>query len=105
MFFDSGRVSELEKQLALMSERWRHRDEEYRKMLLLVQNFQDQLSQMSDKSEMLMLIKNVVGQHIKEVKPDESLHPTVMCLERGLPYGEFNAIVIKLSLKHLTVCW
>uniref|UniRef100_A0A670KGB8 Sad1 and UNC84 domain containing 1 n=1 Tax=Podarcis muralis TaxID=64176 RepID=A0A670KGB8_PODMU len=73
--FDADRVIELEKKMAFMSKRWHHRDEEYSKMLLLLQSLQDQVTQMNDKSEMLTLIKNVVGQHIKEMKPDETLHP------------------------------
>ncbi|XP_053132202.1 SUN domain-containing protein 1 isoform X11 [Hemicordylus capensis] len=75
-FFDSSRMRELEEQMAFMSERWHHRDEEYGKMLLLLQNFQDQVTQMNDKSEMLMLIKNVVAQHISGRKPDETTHTT-----------------------------
>ncbi|XP_053221751.1 SUN domain-containing protein 1 isoform X8 [Podarcis raffonei] len=73
--FDADRVIELEKKMAFMSKRWHHRDEEYSKVLLLLQSLQDQVTQMNDKSEMLTLIKNVVGQHIKEMKPDETLHP------------------------------
>ncbi|XP_034988142.2 SUN domain-containing protein 1 isoform X6 [Zootoca vivipara] len=73
--FDADRVIELEKKMAFMSKRWHHRDEEYSKMLLLLQSLQDQITQMNDKSEMLTLIKNVVGQHIKEMKPDETPHP------------------------------
>ncbi|XP_062999371.1 SUN domain-containing protein 1 isoform X2 [Elgaria multicarinata webbii] len=74
-FFDAGRMRELEKQMASMTERWHHQDEEYTKMLLLLQNFQDQVTQMNDKSEMLVLIKNVVGQHLKEMKADETARP------------------------------
>nr|XP_020664355.1 SUN domain-containing protein 1 isoform X5 [Pogona vitticeps] len=74
--FDGSRIHELEKQMALMSEKWHHRDEEYNKMLLLLQNFQDQVTQMNDKSEMLILIKNVVGQRLKEMRSDEATQPT-----------------------------
>ncbi|XP_061456453.1 SUN domain-containing protein 1 isoform X11 [Rhineura floridana] len=74
-FFDAVRVRELEKQMAFMSERWHHRDEEYSKMLLLLQSFQDQVTRMNDNSEMLTLIRNVVGQHIKEMKSDETARP------------------------------
>ncbi|KAJ6659717.1 hypothetical protein lerEdw1_018432 [Lerista edwardsae] len=74
--FYSGRMTELEKQVAFLSERWRHRDEEYGELRHLVQDFQGQIAQMKDKSEMLALIKNVVGQHVKEVKPHETTHPT-----------------------------
>uniref|UniRef100_A0ABM5EZN3 SUN domain-containing protein 1 isoform X2 n=1 Tax=Pogona vitticeps TaxID=103695 RepID=A0ABM5EZN3_9SAUR len=74
--FDGSRIHELEKQMALMSEKWHHRDEEYNKMLLLLQNFQDQVTQMNDKSEMLILIKNIVGQRLKEMRSDEATQPT-----------------------------
>ncbi|XP_066465549.1 SUN domain-containing protein 1 isoform X4 [Tiliqua scincoides] len=100
-FFYSGRVSELEKQMALMSERWRHRDEEYDKMLHLVQNFQDQVTQMSDKSEILTLIKNVVGQHAKEAKTDETLHamPDYLALHQE---HEWRIVVLEDLLAKLS---
>uniref|UniRef100_A0A670KE92 Sad1 and UNC84 domain containing 1 n=1 Tax=Podarcis muralis TaxID=64176 RepID=A0A670KE92_PODMU len=79
--FDADRVIELEKKMAFMSKRWHHRDEEYSKMLLLLQSLQDQVTQMNDKSEMLTLIKNVVGQHIKEMKPDETYY-SLLSLKR-----------------------
>lgn len=98
--FYSGRVSELEKQMAFLSERWRHRDEEYGKMLHLVQDFQGQMAQMSDKSDMLALIKNVVGQHAKEVKPDETTHTPVMRLEQVQPAGNSAGNHWRLLLKY-----
>ncbi|XP_048348675.1 SUN domain-containing protein 1 isoform X13 [Sphaerodactylus townsendi] len=75
--FDSSRLSELEKQMAFLSEKWRHRDEEYSQMFLLLQTFQHQVAQLNDKSEMLTLIKNEVDQHLKEMKSYETAHPTV----------------------------
>uniref|UniRef100_A0A8B9SEX2 Sad1 and UNC84 domain containing 1 n=1 Tax=Apteryx owenii TaxID=8824 RepID=A0A8B9SEX2_APTOW len=48
----------LEKQMAFVSDRCHHHDEEYSKVMLLVQNLQDQVAQMSDRSEILTLIKN-----------------------------------------------
>ncbi|KFP24920.1 SUN domain-containing protein 1 [Colius striatus] len=69
--FDSGRISELEKQMAFVSDRCHHRDEEYSKMMLLLHNLQDQVAQMSDKSEILKLIKNVMNQHLKDLKLEE----------------------------------
>uniref|UniRef100_A0A8B9QIW2 Sad1 and UNC84 domain containing 1 n=1 Tax=Apteryx owenii TaxID=8824 RepID=A0A8B9QIW2_APTOW len=59
--FDSGRITELEKQMAFVSDRCHHHDEEYSKVMLLVQNLQDQVAQMSDRSEILTLIKNVMN--------------------------------------------
>ncbi|XP_074961077.1 SUN domain-containing protein 1 isoform X4 [Phalacrocorax aristotelis] len=69
--FDSGRISELEKQMAFVSDRCHHHDEEYSKVMLLLHNLQDQVAQMSDKSETLKLIKNVMGQHLKDMKLEE----------------------------------
>ncbi|KFV92624.1 SUN domain-containing protein 1 [Eurypyga helias] len=69
--FDSGRISELEKQMAFLSDRWRHHSEDYSKVMLLLRNLQDEVAQMSDKSEILKLIKNVIGQHIKEMELEE----------------------------------
>ncbi|XP_035753098.1 SUN domain-containing protein 1 isoform X2 [Egretta garzetta] len=69
--FDSGRIRELEKQMAFMSDRCHHHDEEYSKVMLLLRNLQDQVAQMSDKSETLKLIKNVIGQHLKDMKLEE----------------------------------
>ncbi|KAM6196826.1 SUN domain-containing protein 1 isoform 5-T6 [Sarcoramphus papa] len=69
--FDPGRVSELEKQMAFMSDRCNHHDEEYSKVMLLLHDLQDQVAQMSDKSETLKLIKNVMGQHLKDMKLEQ----------------------------------
>uniref|UniRef100_A0A8B9R1D0 Sad1 and UNC84 domain containing 1 n=1 Tax=Anas platyrhynchos TaxID=8839 RepID=A0A8B9R1D0_ANAPL len=56
--FDSGRISELEKQMAFVSDRCHHHDEEYSKVMLLLHNLQDQVAQMGDRSEILKLIEN-----------------------------------------------
>ncbi|KAM9261535.1 LOW QUALITY PROTEIN: SUN domain-containing protein 1-like [Cariama cristata] len=69
--FDSGRISELEKQMAFVSDKCHHHDQEYSRVMLLLYNLQDQVAQMSDKSETLNLIKNVVGQHLKAMKLEE----------------------------------
>ncbi|NXI66229.1 SUN1 protein, partial [Anseranas semipalmata] len=69
--FDSGRISELEKQMAFVSDRCHHHDEEYSKVMLLLHNLQDQVAQMGDRSEILKLIKNVMGQHLKDMKLEE----------------------------------
>uniref|UniRef100_A0A8C5S0G4 Sad1 and UNC84 domain containing 1 n=1 Tax=Laticauda laticaudata TaxID=8630 RepID=A0A8C5S0G4_LATLA len=72
--FDADRVSELEKQMAQLSEKWRHQDEEYSKMLLLVQSFQEQVTQMNDRSEMLALVKSIVSQHLTKAKSEGTAH-------------------------------
>ncbi|XP_042336536.1 SUN domain-containing protein 1 isoform X9 [Sceloporus undulatus] len=99
-FFDASRVLELEKQMALMSERWHHQDEEYSKMLLLLQNFQAHISQMNDKSEMLILIKSVVGQHLKEMKPDQTVNDFLaLHQEHEWRIGALEDLLAKLSEK------
>ncbi|XP_054851367.1 SUN domain-containing protein 1 isoform X2 [Eublepharis macularius] len=82
--FDLNRMSELEKQMAFMSEKWHRHDEEYSKMLLLLQTFQDQVVQLNDKSKTLTLIKTVVDQHLKEMKFYETAHltPDFLALHR-----------------------
>ncbi|XP_007440194.1 SUN domain-containing protein 1 isoform X2 [Python bivittatus] len=72
--FDADRVSELEKQMAVLSQRWHHRDEEFSKVLLLVQSFQERVTQMDDRSEMVAFIKTVVSQHLKKAGSDETAH-------------------------------
>ncbi|XP_067317312.1 SUN domain-containing protein 1 isoform X6 [Anolis sagrei] len=99
-FLDASRVHELEKQLALMSERWHHREEEYRRMLLLLQNMQDQVAQMSDKSETLVLIKNIVGQHLKEMQPDQTaIDALALQQEHGWRIAALEDLLAKLSEK------
>lgn len=83
-FFDADRVSELEKQMALLSERWRHQDEESNKMLLLMQSFQEEITQMKDRSEMLALVKNIVSQHLTKSESDETAHSEVAWAEYSL---------------------
>uniref|UniRef100_A0A8C0BB20 Sad1 and UNC84 domain containing 1 n=1 Tax=Buteo japonicus TaxID=224669 RepID=A0A8C0BB20_9AVES len=46
--FDSGRITELEKQMAFVSDRCHHHDEEYSKVMLLLHNLQDQVAQMKN---------------------------------------------------------
>nr|XP_060639535.1 SUN domain-containing protein 1 [Anolis sagrei ordinatus] len=99
-FLDASRVHELEKQLALMSERWHHREEEYRHMLLLLQNMQDQVAQMSDKSETLVLIKNIVGQHLKEMQPHQTaIDALALQQEHGWRIAALEDLLAKLSEK------
>ncbi|XP_050173365.1 SUN domain-containing protein 1 isoform X4 [Myiozetetes cayanensis] len=69
--FDFDRISELEKQMAIVSGRCHDRNEEYNKMMLLLHNLQDQVAKMSDKSETLKLIKNVMSQYLKDMKLEE----------------------------------
>ncbi|XP_042654338.1 SUN domain-containing protein 1 isoform X7 [Tyto alba] len=69
--FDSGRINKLETQMAFVSDRCHHHDEAYSKVMLLLRNLQDQVAQMNDKSETLKLIKNVMGQHVKDMKLEE----------------------------------
>lgn len=64
--------------MAFMSDRCHHHDEEYSKVMLLLHNLQDQVAQMSDKGETLKLIKNVIGQHLKDMKLEEKVRQSVI---------------------------
>ncbi|XP_034640416.1 SUN domain-containing protein 1 isoform X7 [Trachemys scripta elegans] len=101
--FDSSRMSELEKQMAFMSDRCHHNDEEYGKVMLQLEKLQDQVAQMNDKSEMLMLIKNVMGQHFKEMQSEEIAHSTTDLLalhqEHELRILTLEGLIGKLSAK------
>ncbi|KFQ32102.1 SUN domain-containing protein 1, partial [Mesitornis unicolor] len=95
--FDSGRISELEKQMAFVSDRCQHHDEHYSKIMLLLHNLQDQVAQMSDKSEILKLIKNVVGQHLKDMKLEEKTDFLALHQEHELRILTLNDLLGKLS--------
>ncbi|XP_037238823.1 SUN domain-containing protein 1 isoform X9 [Falco rusticolus] len=95
--FDAGRISQLEKQVAFMSDRCHHSDEEYSKVLLLLRNLQDQVAQMSDKSETLKLIKNVVGQHLKDKELEEKTDFLALHKEHQLRILTLEELLGKLS--------
>ncbi|KFV54842.1 SUN domain-containing protein 1 [Gavia stellata] len=95
--FDSGRISELEKQMAFVSDRCHQHDEEYSKVMLLLHNLQDQVAQMSDKSETLKLIKNVVGQHLKDMKLEEKTDFLALHQEHELRILTLEDLLEKLS--------
>ncbi|XP_075575235.1 SUN domain-containing protein 1 isoform X4 [Pelecanus crispus] len=95
--FDSGRISELEKQMAFVSDRCHHHDEEYSKVMLLLHNLQDQVVQMSDKSETLKLIKNVIGQHLKDMKLEEKTDFLALHQEHELRILTLEELLGKLS--------
>ncbi|CAM5143090.1 unnamed protein product [Eretmochelys imbricata] len=101
--YDSSRMSELEKQMAFMSDRCHHNDEEYGKVMLQLEKLQDQVAQMNDKSEMLILIKNVMGQHLKEMQSEEMARSTTDLLalhqEHELRILTLEDFIGKLSAK------
>ncbi|XP_068765147.1 SUN domain-containing protein 1 isoform X8 [Struthio camelus] len=97
--FDSGRVTELEKQMAFVSDRCHHRDEEYRKVMLLLQNLQDQVAQMSDRSEILTLIKNVMSQHLTDMKEEEKTNFLALHQEHEMRIMTLGDLLGKLSAK------
>ncbi|XP_021395393.2 SUN domain-containing protein 1 isoform X1 [Lonchura striata] len=66
-----GRISELEKQMAFVSDRCHDQSKEYKKVMSLLRNLQDQVAKMSDRSEILNLIKNVMSQDLKDMKMKE----------------------------------
>ncbi|XP_044516037.1 SUN domain-containing protein 1 [Gracilinanus agilis] len=57
-FFDWHRIGEIEKQMALLSDRCHNSDEDYGKVTLLLQKLQAKVEQMDDDSGTLSLIKN-----------------------------------------------
>nr|XP_030140237.3 SUN domain-containing protein 1 isoform X3 [Taeniopygia guttata] len=69
--FDFGRISELEKQMAFMSDRCHHQNKEYNEVMSLLQNLHNQVAKMSDRSEIINLIKNVMSQDLKDKKVEE----------------------------------
>ncbi|KGL86592.1 SUN domain-containing protein 1 [Charadrius vociferus] len=95
--FDSGRITELEKQMAFVSDRCHHHDEKYSKVMLLLHNLQDQVAQMSDKSETLKLIQNVVGQHLKDMKLEEKTDFLALHQEHELRILTLEDLLGKLS--------
>ncbi|XP_035195654.1 SUN domain-containing protein 1 isoform X3 [Oxyura jamaicensis] len=95
--FDSGRISELEKQMAFVSDRCHHHDEEYSKVMLLLHNLQDQVAQMGDRSEILKLIENVIGQHLKEMKLEEKTDFLALHREHELRIVMLEDLLKKLS--------
>uniref|UniRef100_A0A8B9ZNZ3 Sad1 and UNC84 domain containing 1 n=1 Tax=Anas zonorhyncha TaxID=75864 RepID=A0A8B9ZNZ3_9AVES len=95
--FDSGRISELEKQMAFVSDRCHHHDEEYSKVMLLLHNLQDQVAQMGDRSEILKLIENVMGQHLKEMKLEEKTDFLALHREHELRIVMLEDLLKKLS--------
>ncbi|XP_064529165.1 SUN domain-containing protein 1 isoform X5 [Pseudopipra pipra] len=95
--FDFGRISELEKQMAVVSDRCHDRNEEYNKMMLLLHNLQDQVAKMSDKSETLQLIKNVMSQYIKDMKLEEKTDFLALHQEHELRILTLEDLLRKLS--------
>uniref|UniRef100_A0A8C0FFX4 Sad1 and UNC84 domain containing 1 n=1 Tax=Bubo bubo TaxID=30461 RepID=A0A8C0FFX4_BUBBB len=95
--FDSGRINELEKQMAFVSDRCHHHDEAYSKVMVLLRNLQDQVAQMSDKSEIVKLIKNVMGQHLKDMKLEEKPDFLTLHQEHELRILTLENVLAKLS--------
>ncbi|XP_072205791.1 SUN domain-containing protein 1 isoform X7 [Excalfactoria chinensis] len=95
--FDSARISELEKQMAFVSDRCHHHDEEYSKMLLLLHNLQDQVAQMGDRNEILKLIRNVMDQHLKEKRLEEKTDFLALHQEHNLRIITLEDLLRKLS--------
>ncbi|XP_025909730.1 SUN domain-containing protein 1 isoform X2 [Nothoprocta perdicaria] len=97
--FDSGRITELEKQMAFVSDRCHRHDEEHSKMMLLLQKLQDQVAQMSDRSEVLTLIKNVISQHLKDMKEEEKANFLALHQEHEMRITTLGDLLGKLSAK------
>ncbi|XP_054126557.1 SUN domain-containing protein 1 isoform X3 [Melozone crissalis] len=95
--FDFGRISELEKQMAFVSDRCHDRNKEYSKVMSLLQNLQDQVATMSDRSETLNLIKNVVSQYLKDMKLEEKTDFLALHKEHELRIQTLEELLRKLS--------
>ncbi|XP_046756934.1 SUN domain-containing protein 1 isoform X19 [Gallus gallus] len=95
--FDSARISELEKQMAFVSDRCHHHDEEYSKVLLLLHNLQDQVAQMGNRNEILKLIKNVMDQHLKDKRLEEKTDFLALHQEHNLRIITLEDLLRKLS--------
>ncbi|XP_063027891.1 SUN domain-containing protein 1 isoform X3 [Melospiza melodia melodia] len=95
--FDFGRISELEKQMAFVSDRCHDRNKEYSKVMSLLQNLQDQVATMSDRSETLNLIKNVVSQYLKDMKLEEKADFLALHKEHELRIQTLEELLRKLS--------
>uniref|UniRef100_A0A6I8NQS4 Sad1 and UNC84 domain containing 1 n=1 Tax=Ornithorhynchus anatinus TaxID=9258 RepID=A0A6I8NQS4_ORNAN len=61
-------LSGIERKMTFLSERCHNYDEEYGKVTLLLQKLQTRVDQMDDKSGSLTLIKNIVEEHLNEMK-------------------------------------
>ncbi|XP_014651113.1 PREDICTED: SUN domain-containing protein 1 [Ceratotherium simum simum] len=67
--FRSLRMSEVERQMTLLSGQCHNHDEKLRELTVLLQKLQARVDQMDDESEgMLSLVKGVVEQHLKEIR-------------------------------------
>ncbi|XP_031982108.1 SUN domain-containing protein 1 isoform X5 [Corvus moneduloides] len=95
--FDFGRISELEKQMAFMSDRCHDHNKEYNKVMSLLQNLQDQVATMSDRSETLNLIKNVMSQHLEDMKLEEKTDFLTLHKEHELRIQTLEDLLRKLS--------
>ncbi|XP_039935498.1 SUN domain-containing protein 1 isoform X8 [Hirundo rustica] len=95
--FDFGRISELEKQMAFVSDRCHDRNKEYNKVMSLLQNLQDQVATMSDRSETLNLIKNVMSQYVKDMKLEEKTDFLALHKEHELRIQTLEDLLRKLS--------
>ncbi|KAM9555364.1 SUN domain-containing protein 1 isoform 9-T15 [Guaruba guarouba] len=107
--FDSAYLSELEKQMAFVSDKCHQNEEEYSKLMFLLHNLQDQVAQMSDKSETLKLIKNMIGQHLKDMEAEKTTNFLALHREHELRILKLEDLLEKLSAeskgiqKHLEV--
>uniref|UniRef100_A0A8C6YVS9 Sad1 and UNC84 domain containing 1 n=1 Tax=Nothoprocta perdicaria TaxID=30464 RepID=A0A8C6YVS9_NOTPE len=84
--------------LFLLGRCHRH-DEEHSKMMLLLQKLQDQVAQMSDRSEVLTLIKNVISQHLKDMKEEEKANFLALHQEHEMRITTLGDLLGKLSAK------
>ncbi|XP_065589006.1 SUN domain-containing protein 1 [Cyrtonyx montezumae] len=98
--FDSDRISELEKQMAFVSDMYHHHDAEYSKVILLLHNLQDQVAQMGERNEILKLIKNTVDQHLKDKRLEEKTDFLALHQEHNTRIIALEDLLRKLSAEY-----
>lgn len=77
--------------MAFVSDRCHDQNKEYNKVMSLLQNLQDQVATMSDRSETLNLIKNVMSQYLKDMKLEEKVRQSVVDVSRYRLFCYINA--------------
>ncbi|XP_030068062.1 SUN domain-containing protein 1 isoform X3 [Microcaecilia unicolor] len=97
--FDFGRIREIEKQIAVLSDQCSHHEEDYAKITLLLQRLQKQVEQMNDKSGMSSMIMNILNQHFHGVKPNETTDTMAFHQEHDLRIMKLEDLLGKLSAK------
>nr|XP_033819865.1 SUN domain-containing protein 1 isoform X10 [Geotrypetes seraphini] len=97
--FDFGHIREIEKQIAVLSDKCSHHEEDYARLTLLLQKLQEQVYHMNDKSGMTSMIMNILNQHFHEVKPNVTTDTMAFHQEHDLRILKLEDLLGKLSAK------